>query len=142
MDHSFDERATHELADFMRRVVPYWTTLGLQLKQVEKGAVVFEGVVRDDLIQNGLLHGGVFASIADSACAVAGISMVFPENYATTINLHVSYLKPVSQGKFMAKGTCLKKGRNVLFCEAQVFDESGALVATASSELLVISRSQ
>lgn len=122
----------------MSRVVPYWKTLGLNLKNVEKGTAVFEGVVRDDLLQNGLLHGGVFASIADSACAVAGISMVFPENYATTINLHVSYLKPVRQGRFIARGKCLKKGRNLLFCEAQVFDESGLLVATASSELLVI----
>lgn len=122
----------------MSRVVPYWKTLGLNLKNVEKGTAVFEGVVRDDLLQNGLLHGGVFASIADSACAVAGISMVFPENYATTINLHVSYLKPVRQGRFIARGQCLKKGRNLLFCEAQVFDESGLLVATASSELLVI----
>src|SRR5689334_13175078 len=130
MDHALDQHATQPLIEFMGRVVPYWKALGLELKQVERGAAVFEGVVRDDLLQNGVLHGGVFASIADSACAVAGISMVFPENYATTINLHLSYLKPVNQGKFTARGKCLKKGRNLLFCEAQVFDESGALVAT------------
>jgi uncharacterized protein (TIGR00369 family) len=89
-------------------------------------------------MQNGVLHGGVLASIADSACAVAAISRVYPANYATTINLQVSYLKPVLEGRFRAVGRCLKAGKNVLFSEAQVFDERETLVCSAASQLLVI----
>jgi uncharacterized protein (TIGR00369 family) len=85
-----------------------------------------------------VLHGGVLASMADSACAVAAISMVYPENYATTINLQVAYLKPLLQGRFRAEGRCVKAGRTVLFSEASVFDESGSLVGTCTSQLLVI----
>jgi uncharacterized protein (TIGR00369 family) len=135
--------AKHQLEDvkeFMKVQVPYWRMLGLELREVSRGAAMFEAEVRDGHMQNGVVHGGVLASIADSACAVAGISMVFPENLATTINLQLSYLKPVTQGRFRAEGRCLRAGKNVLFCEAQVRDEGGNLVCTASSQLMVIAR--
>jgi len=122
----------------MAESVPYWRTLGLELREVERGRAVFEAVVRPDLLQHKVLHGGVLASMADSACAVAAISMVYPENYATTINLHVAYLKPLLQGRFRAEGRCVKAGRTVLFSEANVYDEANMLVGTCSSQLLVI----
>ena len=127
-----------ELREFMTRGVPYWRTLGLELKEVEPGRAVFEAETRPELMQIAVLHGGVLASIVDSACAVAGVSKVFPESYATTINLQIAYLKPVVEGRFRAEGRCLKAGKSILFCEAVVFDEKGAVVCTASSQLMVI----
>jgi uncharacterized protein (TIGR00369 family) len=127
-----------DLHDFLAQSIPYWRTLGIELKEVERGKAVFEASVRADLMQHQVLHGGVLASIADSACAVAAISMIYPENYATTINLQVSYLKPLLQGRFRAEGRCVKAGRNVLFSEANVFDQAGALVGTCTSQLLVV----
>jgi uncharacterized protein (TIGR00369 family) len=118
----------------MTGLVPYWQTLGLELLEVEPGRAVFAANVRPQLLQNGVLYGGVLASIADSACAVAAISRVYPANYATTINLQVSYLKPVLEGRFRAVGRCLKAGKNVLFSEAQVFDDREVLVCSASSQ--------
>lgn len=131
-----------ELRKFMTSVVPFWQTLGLELKEVAPGRAVFEAVALPSLMQNKLLHGGVLASIADSACAVAAISLVFPASYATTINLQISYLKPVTQGRFRAEGRCLKAGKNVLFCDAMVFDEQQVLVCAAASQLLAIPRKQ
>ena len=122
----------------MTRAVPYWRTLGLELKHVEPGTAVFEAEARPELMQYEVLHGGVLASIADSACAVAGVSRVYPESYATTINLQIAYLKPVLAGRFRAEGKCLKAGKSILFCEAVVSDEKGAVVCTASSQLMVI----
>lgn len=124
----------------MMEAVPYWRTLGLQLTEVGRGSAVFEAEARADLMQNAVVHGGVLASIADSACAVAGISQVFPASYATTINLQIAYLKPLAEGRFRAEGKCIKAGKNILFSEAVVFDQSGALICTASSQLMVIPR--
>ncbi len=104
-----------DLKKFMSGIVPYWQTLGLELVEVEPGRSVFTANVRPQLLQNGVLHGGVLASIADSACAVAAISRVYPASYATTINLQVAYLKPVREGRFRAEGKCLRAGKNVLF---------------------------
>lgn len=127
-----------DLREFMTRAVPYWRTLGLELKEVVPGRAVFEAESRPDLMQNAVVHGGVLASIADSACAVAGISQVFPANYATTINLQMAYLKPLVQGKFRAEGKCVKAGKTILFCEAVVYDQENAVICTASSQLMVI----
>ena len=132
------ESSLPALQNFMTSMVPYWQTLGLELKEIAPGKAVFEATVRPGLLQNKVLHGGVLASIADSACAVAAISLVFPASYATTINLQVSYLKPVTEGRFPAEGKCIKAGRNVLFCEAAVFDEKQVLVCTAASQLLKV----
>jgi len=134
------ETSLQELRKFMTTVVPYWQTLGLELREVAPGRAVFEAVVTPGLMQNQVVHGGVLASIADSACAVAAISLVFPESYATTVNLHVSYLKPVTEGRFRAEGLCLKAGKKVLFSEARVFDHQETLVCTASSQLLALPR--
>lgn len=129
-----------DLARFMTGAVPYWQTLGLELREIAPGKAVFEAAVAPGLLQNRILHGGVLASIADSACAVAAISMVFPERYATTINLQIAYLKPVSEGRFRAEGRCIKAGKKVLFCEASVFDDRQTLVCTATSQLLALPR--
>src|SRR5882724_12561126 len=117
----------HDLRNLMTELVPYWNTLGFKLVNIEPGRAIFEAEVRPDLMQNNVLHGGVLASILDSACAVAAIAKVYPANYATTINLQVSYLKPLISGRFRAEGTCMKAGKNVLFSEARVFDDKQSL---------------
>lgn len=128
-----------ELRAVMTDAVPYWRTLGLELKEVSPGRAVFEAQVRHELTQNAaVVHGGVLASIADSACAVAAMSQVFPENYATTINLQIAYLKPLVEGRFRAQGHCVKAGKTILFCEAVVFDHKGSVICRASSQLMVV----
>ena len=122
----------------MASIVPYWQTLGLELMQVEPGRAVFELEVRPQLMQNGVLHGGVLASIADSACAVAAISRVHPAGYATTINLQLAYMKPVVGGRIRAVGRCVRAGKNVIFSQAEVYDEKEGLVCSASSQLMVV----
>jgi acyl-coenzyme A thioesterase PaaI-like protein len=57
---------------------------------------------------------------------VAAIFKVYPASYATTINLQLSYMKPVLEGRFWAVGKCVKAGKMVLFSKAQVFDERKA----------------
>jgi uncharacterized protein (TIGR00369 family) len=133
-----NETYLSELRKFMTTVVPFWQTLGLELKEIAPGKAVFEVAALPGLMQNGIVHGGVLASIADSACAVAAISLVFPDRYATTINLQLSYIKPVNAGRVRAEGRCLKAGKNILFCDAELFDEKEALVCTATSQLLAV----
>ncbi|SRR5579859_2119613 len=134
-----NETESKDLRAIMTAGVPYWRTLGLELKEVAPGRAVFECEVRESLMQKrGIVHGGVLASIVDSACAVAAISNLWPKANATTINLRVSYLKPLSQGVFRAEGKCIKAGKTICFCEAQVFNDRNEIVCTASSELMIV----
>ena len=85
-----------------------------------------------------MIHGGVLASLIDSTCACAAFSLILPHGYATTIDLQVQFLKPVSNGRLKAKAKCVKSGKNIFFCKAKIWDENGELICTGSSQLLRI----
>jgi uncharacterized protein (TIGR00369 family) len=120
----------------MRRRVPYWATLGLELLEVAEGRATMAVTFRADHLQNGVMHGGVIASLVDSACACAALSRIYPDSHATSVNLQVAYLKPVTAGRITARAECLRAGRRILFTEARVQDEAGELVATGASQLV------
>lgn len=116
--------------------IPYYSTLGFELQEISNGRANFEIEIRKELTQNGMIHGGVLASLIDSTCACAAFSLIFPDGYATTIDLQVEFIKPVSSGRLKAKAKCIKSGKNIFFCKAKVWDENGNLICTGSSQLL------
>lgn len=70
-----------------------------------------------------MIHGGVLASLVDSSCACAAYSLIFPEDYITSINLQVEFLKSVSSGCLRAKAKCIESGKTIFFCKAKVWNE-------------------
>ncbi|MFW9894428.1 MAG: PaaI family thioesterase [Candidatus Thorarchaeota archaeon] len=119
--------------------IPFYTTLGLNLLELGDGKATFEILIKEELTQNGCVHGGVVASLIDSACACAAISLVYPEGNITTIDLQVEYLKSVAKGTLIGKAKCNKAGKNIFFCKAKVWNDEGQLIGTGSSQLLRIS---
>jgi uncharacterized protein (TIGR00369 family) len=91
-----------------------------------------------ELTQNGMVHGGVLASMLDSACACAALSLIYPHGYITTIDLQVAYLKPVAKGTLTAKAECIRNGKNISFSEAKIYNERGEIICTGSSQLLKV----
>ncbi|MHA2179879.1 MAG: PaaI family thioesterase [Promethearchaeota archaeon] len=128
-----------ELKKVLYKRIPYYSTLGLKLQEIGDGKAMFEILIKEGLTQNGMVHGGVIASLIDSACACAAISLIYPNGYATTIDLRVEYLKPAAKGKLIGKAKCMRAGKNIIFCRAKVWDEEGELISTGSSQLLRIS---
>ncbi len=118
--------------------IPYYSTLGFELQEISNGRAIFEIKIREELTQNGFIHGGVLASLIDSTCACAAISLILPKGYVTTIDLQVEFLKPVSSGRLKAIAKCIKSGKNIFFCKAKVWNEKGDLICTGSSQLLRI----
>jgi uncharacterized protein (TIGR00369 family) len=120
--------------------VPYAHLIGLELGEIERGAVSFYLPVRDDLKQNkGLLHGGVIASLVDTAAAFAALTLLEPEESATTIDLTVHYLRPLTTGTAQARARVLRAGRRVLVISIDVLDETQTLAATALTSYLRLS---
>ena len=116
-------------------MVPYYKTIGMRLKELGNGKAKFELDVRKELTQSFSVHGGVFASIIDSACACATTSLS-PTTFASSINLQVSYLKPVTKGTLTCRAEVVKNGKNISFCEAKVWNEKDELVATGNSQIM------
>ena len=126
----------NDLIKWLYDKIPYYSTLGFELKEISDGRAKFEIEMRNELTQNGMIHGGVLASLVDSTCACAAFSLILPNGYATTIDLRVEFLRTVSSGRLMAIAKCIKSGKNIFFCKAKVWDEEGNLICTGSSQLL------
>lgn len=88
----------------------------------------------------GTIHGGYACTVLDSAAACAGQTTLPAGSGYTSIDLQVQYLRAVlpQGGPFTAVGRVVKPGRRVIFTEAQLLDAKGAIVATATSSLLVM----
>lgn len=86
----------------------------------------------------GIVHGGVFATLIDTATFWAGFMRLPQETGLVNIDLKLNYLKPGLSGKLIAEGRCLRAGKQVSYTEAYVRDESGELLAHGTSTLMAL----
>jgi len=114
--------------------VPYAHFLGLELDEVSSGTATLGLNLRKELMQNhGVVHGGAIASLIDSATAFAIISLLAPKEKVTTVDLTISYLRPLTKGRITAVAKVVRAGRRLLVVSAEVMDNDGKLAATALS---------
>jgi uncharacterized protein (TIGR00369 family) len=119
---------------------PIAMLMQMDFTQAEPGRVVFT-CTPDASAYNpiGAVHGGLVCTLLDSVVGCALHSTLPAGKGYTSIEIKVSYLKAVSvrSGQLTAVGTVVKAGSRVGFTEGVVTDASGAVVATATSTLLV-----
>lgn len=110
------------------------------IARVEHGRVEFT-CLPDESAYNpiGAIHGGLICTLLDSVTGCAVHSTLPQGKGYTSVEIKVNYLKAVrlSSGELTATGTVVKAGSRVGFAEGTVTDASGAVVATASSTLLI-----
>lgn len=85
--------------------------------------------------RSGIVHGGVMLSLIDQAAAYAGLWCSVPGNVrrAVTLDLDCRFTGQVRDGRLVAEGKVVTRGRNIFFCRTEVFDAKGALVAFGAS---------
>ena len=99
----------------------FMTTLGAVLTRVAPGEVEIELPYREDLTQqHGLLHAGVLATMADSACGYAAFTKM-PEDHAVlSVEFKQNLLAPARGGRFRATAKVVRSGRTLTVCTAEV----------------------
>jgi uncharacterized protein (TIGR00369 family) len=114
--------------------VPFARLLGIELDSIERGKATLGLTIRRELTQNhGVVHGGAIASLIDTATAFAIISLLAPREKVTTVDLTISYLRPLTTGRTTAVAKVLRAGRRLFVVSAEVFDGEGKLATTALS---------
>jgi len=112
--------------------VPYAKFLGIELDNIGPGTATLSLRVREELKQNrGVVHGGAIASLIDSATAFAILTVIEPSESVTTIDLTISYLRPVTRGRMTATAKVIRAGRRIIAVSAETRDNQQTLVATA-----------
>jgi len=123
--------------------------LGMELVNVEPGKARLSIAWRADLCQPaGIMHGGVIASLADTAIAHA-ILLTAPHLEVRTqgggmvsVDLRLKYLRPVSSGKIYCDARVVRLGRQIIHADAVVTDEAGKDVALADSIYMIVRAEQ
>lgn len=117
--------------------------LGFEIKEVEKGRVVFGATPTEESYNPlGTVHGGYLATMLDSALGCAIHSSLKPKLGYTTLELKVNYLRAMSSntGPITAEGRVIQTGRRAAFAEGEVKDANGRVYATATTTCLVFDK--
>ncbi|HJQ45454.1 MAG TPA: PaaI family thioesterase [Amycolatopsis sp.] len=120
---------------------PIAAHLGMRLVSVRDGEAHFAAVPDESLYNPiGSVHGGVAATMLDSAVGCA-VHTTLPAGVGyTSVELKVSFVRAVTatSGEIHARGRVVKGGSRIAFAEADLRDADGTLLATASSTLLIL----
>ena len=122
-------RAAAALSD-----LPFARLMGMRLVDIRPNEAVIELDMRDDLKQpHGLLHGGVTATIIDTAMAFAVRTHLADHEFTATIDLTVHYLRPHTDGTITCTAKCVRAGKRIFTVTADVANSDGKLIATGLS---------
>ena len=125
--------------------------LGATLSRVGRGQVEITLLFREELTQqHGFLHAGAIATILDSACGYAALS-VMPEGAGVlTIEFKTNLLAPAKGSRFIARGRVVRAGRTIIVCSGDVMalhdsssevgegEEREVAVATMLATIMVV----
>lgn len=112
---------------------------GFQLERAERGRVVFRMPVQDKHKQiHRVVHGGVIATLADTAGGFAAFLAAPPGSRVVTIEMKINFLEPVEHGEIRADARVLRQGRTTSVVECEVRDADKRLVSKALMTFAVI----
>jgi 1,4-dihydroxy-2-naphthoyl-CoA hydrolase len=116
--------------------------LGLELLAMTDEFASGQVAVRDELKQPaGLVHGGVYASIAESLASVATHMAVLGEGkVAMGLSNQTSFLRPITDGTIHAEATRKHRGRGTWVWEVEISDDQGRLCVLTRMTVAVRSR--
>ncbi|WP_208456903.1 PaaI family thioesterase [Lysobacter solisilvae (ex Woo and Kim 2020)] len=86
----------------------------------------------------GIVHGGVLATLIDTATFWAGFMRLPEDAGLVNVDLKLNYLKAVTRGHLRTEGRCLRAGKQLSYTEASVFDAQDELVAHGTSTLMAL----
>ena len=81
---------------------------------------------------NGVVHGGVYATILDTAMGASVVSLLAEGETTATTSLYVEFLRAARQGDTLtARGEVLRRGQHIAFAEGNLYDASGRRLSQA-----------
>jgi uncharacterized protein (TIGR00369 family) len=133
--------------EYLRKIIsgempppPMAALMNFQLSELDEGRAVF--IIEPAEYHynpNGVVHGGLAATLLDSAMGCA-VHSTLPSGVGyTTLEVKVNYLRPMtrSTGQLRAEAKTLHVGRTTAMAEAKLTDAKGKLYAAASTTCII-----
>lgn len=109
------------------------------LEEVEFGQLSIRFRVRPDMTNpHGMLHGGVIAGMLDDVIGTT-VASLNKEQPFVSINLSVDFVQAARvSDEVIAKAKVLRNGRTVVYLQGELYNASGKLLASATSNLVAV----
>lgn len=86
----------------------------------------------------GIVHGGIFCDLADAAMGIAVAATLEEGERFATLHLSATYLRAFKEGRLVATGRIVHRGRSVIHTEAEIVDGDGKAVARFTTTCMVV----
>lgn len=124
-----------------RPAPPAAATLGWELSWVapERGEIEVFFDARDGFTNPmGSIQGGFLTAMLDDTLGPALVATLPDGEFAVTLELKVSFLRPASPGRITGTGRVVHRGGSIAFLAGELRDETGELLASATATARVI----
>ena len=138
------EKLKQKLREFARGF-PFFQLVGFEVVDFEPGWAKCQVKGRRELENpNGVMHGGVIATLIDSTITQA---LLMTDEYQkvrethgslSTVDLHVKYLRPAKEGRLLCEAKIVHTGKRVVHAQANVRNEAGKDVALGDATLMIV----
>lgn len=120
----------------------YDALYGLQITSMDADAATGHVVVSEQHKQPaGLVHGGVFASIAESLASLGTASEVWPQGKVVTgMSTQTNFLRPITKGTVHARALSRHRGRSTWIWDIEMTDDEGRLCVLSRMTIAVRDR--
>ena len=116
----------------------FHTWAGMEVVEASVGEVTVAMDVFDRHVNlQGLVHGGMLAILADTACGLSIRSAMETGRLHITTDIDIHYLAAASPGRLLGRGKAVRVGRSLAFAEASIEDAEGNLLARAQARFSV-----
>ena len=118
----------------------FMATLGASIVRLMPGEVDLRLPYSTALCQqNGYMHAGAIASVADSANGYAAYSLAPADTDVLAVEFKINLLAPAQGSHFVARGRVVRPGRTLTVCLAEVVAQGAqeVLIATMLSTIII-----
>ncbi len=140
-DESADGRASRPSVFTRLPAPPAAETLGWELICEDPEAGTIEIAFHPGhgfLNPHGTVQGGFVAAMLDDVMGPALVSMTDGACLPSSLDMNVSFIRPVMPGRVIGRGRVVHLGKTMAFLEAELFDCEGELLARATSTARVV----
>lgn len=119
---------------------PFVGGLGIRVVEAEFGRCVFEcDITEKHYNALGIVHGGLAATLIDSATGSAALTTQAAGGSSTTLELKVNFVRPMTSktGRVRCEGKIIHQGKRIATADAHLTDSRGKLIAHGSATLML-----
>ena len=119
---------------------PAARTLGWEIEDIDAEAEPSGRVRRRLEFCNpvGAIQGGFLAAMLDDTMGPALVATLEPDQFAPTLELKVSFLRPARPGRLVGTARVVHRGGTIAFLAGELSDPDGQIVATASATARIV----